>query len=142
MKAQPSSALPLSPHGQQVLTLLRRNRQPLSAYAILDKLRAEGIKAPTTVYRALAALTKQGIVHRIESLNAYVACQSHGCDDGHAHGVRFAICTACGTVQELPPQTSGLGGLEKSSKKFLVAVTRQVVELSGICKACAARQKA
>lgn len=138
MKAEHPPTARLSQHGQQVLTLLRRNRQPLSAYAILDKLRAEGVKAPTTVYRALAALTKQGAVHRIESLNAYVACQSHDCDDDHAHGVRFAICTACGMVQELPHQPSGF---EKSGKKFLATVTRQVVELCGICKACAAQQK-
>lgn len=128
-----------SGHGQQVLSLLRRQQQPLTAYAILDTLRADGIKAPTTVYRALAALTKEGLVHRIESLNAYIACQKHDCHAGHAHSVQFAICTACGTVQELPPQASGC---EKSSKKFLATVTRQVIELCGICKACAARKKA
>ncbi|MBP7252877.1 MAG: transcriptional repressor [Alphaproteobacteria bacterium] len=138
MKTKRQPVARSSGHGQQVLSLLRRQPQPLTAYAILDKLRVDGIKAPTTVYRALATLTKKGLVHRIESLNAYIACQTLDCDDGHSHGVQFAICTACGMVQELPHLPSGF---EKSGKKFLAAVTRQVVELCGICKTCAGRQK-
>jgi Fur family zinc uptake transcriptional regulator len=124
----------LSNHNQQVLTLLRQSSQPLTAYAILDGLRAEGIKAPTTVYRALSALTQQGLAHRIESLNAYLACQHH--EDDHAHAGEFAICTKCGTVQELD-LSSVSAQLQKASKNFLASMHHKIVELSGICHACA-----
>jgi len=126
----------LGQHNQQILTLLRRSRQPLTAYAILDKLRGEGVRAPTTVYRALATLTQRGLAHRIESLNAYVACQHH---DDHEHGGQFAICTVCGVVQELDLE-SVAAPLQKLGKKFLFSVQHKVVELSGVCHACSAKR--
>ena len=123
-------------HNRQILALLKRSRKPLTAYAILDKLHATGIKAPTTVYRALTALTEKGLVHRIESLNAFIACQHH--DAAHSHGGQFAICTQCGTVQEIaatvlttPSQATGHG--------FLSSVQRQMIEVSGICHGCSGR---
>jgi Fur family zinc uptake transcriptional regulator len=124
-------------HKQQILALLRRSRQPMTAYALLDKLRGEGVKAPTTVYRALSALAQQGLIHRIESLNAYVACQHQVVDD-HAHGGQFAICTSCGTVQELELE-SVAAPLGKIGRKFLASVQHRVVEFTGICHGCQAK---
>lgn len=137
VKTQPS-APQLTQHGEQVLTLLRRARQPMTAYAILDKLRDSGIKAPTTVYRALTALTQRGLIHRIESLNAFIACQHHDCDDNHIHGGQFAICSSCGAVTELDI-TPAVAALTKSGKKFLAVIHHSMIELTGLCQNCVKR---
>ena len=62
-----------------VYNLLCQADRPLSAYNILDALRDKGIRAPLQVYRALAKLVERGAVHRIESVNGFVACQLHDC---------------------------------------------------------------
>ena len=64
---------PLVSNHQQVLQLLKSARSPMTAYEILDAVRKKGITAPPTVYRALARLQEDGMVHRLESINAYVA---------------------------------------------------------------------
>ena len=81
-----------------VLHTLSRAGAPLSAYTILNQLRDDGFRAPLQVYRALDKLLERGLVHRLESLNAFVAC-AHAHD--HAHGLTaFAICEKCGQVSE------------------------------------------
>src|SRR5690606_32552787 len=85
-----------------VFAVLQKADQPLSAYTILDKLRGEGFRAPLQVYRALEKLLEFGLVHRLESINSFVAC-AHSADDCCAHGhgtVAFAICNNCGQVAE------------------------------------------
>ena len=72
-----------------VFDVLTRAEQPISAYTILDRLREHGFRAPLQVYRALDKLLEAGLVHRLESLNAFVACahrNSSCCAAGHAHG--------------------------------------------------------
>ena len=86
-----------------VFDVLSRSDAPLSAYTILDRLRDHGFRAPLQVYRALDKLLERGMVHRLESLNAFVACahQEKECCGGHGHGtVAFAICESCGHVVE------------------------------------------
>lgn len=81
-----------------VLGRLHDANGPLSAYDILDELRPEGIKAPLQIYRALDKLMEKGLAHRLESLNAFVACAGSDC---HRAGViAFAICETCGKVSE------------------------------------------
>ena len=63
---------------------------PLTAYALLDNLRENGFRAPLQVYRALDKLVDYGLVHRLESLNAFVACRHKGCADHKT--AAFAIC--------------------------------------------------
>lgn len=106
----------------------------MSAYEILDQLRAEGLRAPTTIYRALATLTKQGLVHRIESANAFIACRHQ---DGHAHAGQFAICSSCGMAQELD-LAAVIPALRKAGKKFLAEIDNLVIELTGTCRSCSA----
>src|SRR5690606_9624291 len=67
-----------------VLDALEKADAPLSAYTILDRLRGDGLRAPLQVYRALEKLLSAGLVHRLESLNAFVACARPHC---HAHGM-------------------------------------------------------
>ena len=81
-----------------VLDTLSRAEAPLSAYTILDRLRDDGFRAPLQVYRALEKLLDFGLVHRLESLNAFVACAHPHC---HTQGlIAFAICNDCGQVDE------------------------------------------
>ena len=85
-----------------VLSLLRSSAGPLTAYQILDQLKGQGITAPPTVYRALTRLTSVDFVHRIDSLNAYVACDQSGIHSKpHDGEAAFAICRDCGDVAEL-----------------------------------------
>lgn len=67
--------MPLTANQEAVYAALRRAQSPLSAYALLARLREQGFNAPTQVYRALDRLLEQGIVHRLESMNAYVSCR-------------------------------------------------------------------
>jgi Fur family zinc uptake transcriptional regulator len=115
-----------------VLARLEEAQSPLSAYALLDQLRGDGIRAPLQVYRALDALVRSGRVHRLESLNSFVACNGHH----HHHGMTgFAICDACGAVEEftdaiVTAQLQGWGaasGFRPSSA---------VIELRGLCALC------
>jgi Fur family transcriptional regulator, zinc uptake regulator len=117
-----------------VLAALNTIQKPMSAYAILDALRGEGLRAPLQVYRALDKLVELGFVHRLESLNAFVACQHIGCDG--ADSVAFAICGTCGKVDEV--QDGQLSSELKSvSAKTGFVLTHSIVELRGTCADCA-----
>lgn len=127
----------LSPHERTVLTLLGKTEKPLTAYAILGELQDKGFRAPPTVYRALESLIKKGLVHRIESLNAYTAC-SHSEDHGHASP--FAICNSCGTVEEIDSEAIARA-VKKVAGQFFAQIEKRVLELSGICHSCAKTQR-
>jgi Fur family zinc uptake transcriptional regulator len=127
----------LSPHSQSVLALLQRSDRPMTAYEILGALHGSGIKAPPTVYRALENLMSRGNVHRIESINAFVACHEGGSHSHghHGHPAQFAVCQSCGGAEEihderLTPLLSELAG------RIGFSVSRQVLELSGTCHSC------
>ena len=88
-----------------VLTRLEGAVGPLSAYTLLDQLRDDGFRAPLQVYRALDSLMKGGFVHRLESLNAFVACAE---PHDHSHRMTaFAICDICGQVSEFSDHDVG-----------------------------------
>ena len=77
MNAAHHNAPKLSRNQGKVLSALRKAKEPLSAYAILDRVRTSGISHPPTVYRALNELIQLGMVHRLQSRSAFVACD-HG----------------------------------------------------------------
>ena len=116
-----------------VLERLTEAAGPLSAYDILDRLRTEGIKAPLQIYRALEKLCEKGLAHRLESLNAFVACdRSHD----HRSGLTaFAICSRCGQVDEFTDfiLRQRLEGWE-AAKGFHADNT--TIEIRGHCAAC------
>lgn len=116
----------------KVLTVLRGTDEPLSAYDVLGELRQFNPKiAPPTVYRALAALTDSGQIHRLESLNSYIACRC----DHHQQAPVFSVCDDCGSVEEyLAPQV--LNALSEITHQSGFTVTRQVIELRGRCTSC------
>ena len=122
-----------------VLEKLEGASGPLSAYTLLDQLREKGFRAPLQVYRALDALVKNGLVHRLESLNAFVACaEPHDHSHAHRHGMTaFAICDKCGQVTELSDDEIGERLEEWVGSTGFVA-TRAVIEFRGTCAKCAA----
>lgn len=106
-----------------------------SAYDILGELQDEGIKAPLQVYRALDKLLEKGLAHRLESMNAFVACAEPHC---HLEGIiGFAICEACGRVEEFADdEVRARLDAFTTSKGFVPK--RTTVEISGTCAACVA----
>jgi len=134
----------LSPHSKKVMELLKQSSKPLTAYEILDKLHKFGIKAPPTVYRALDSLIERGIVHRIESLNAFVVCHDDHHGEHHDHNARFAVCRSCGTAEEIHDHRL-TAFISELGKKLKFHIEREMLELSGLCHACdhkAQRKKA
>ena len=118
-----------------VMNLLGKTKGPLSAYAILDQLHDSGFRGPVQVYRALEKLMELGLVHRLESLNAFVAYQQKTCDHQSKKTINFTICEICGSVQELV--NTGLEHLVRSLEKDIDFLTnRSVIELKGICSTC------
>src|SRR3546814_9392339 len=113
-----------------VLEVLRTEGRAMTAYQILDVLRDRGLRAPVQVDRALESLLEREEAHRIESLNAFVACRHrhHGDLGG------FAICDDCRTIWEFTvPEGAEITALA-DSKGF---ETHEVmVELHGRCTAC------
>jgi Fur family zinc uptake transcriptional regulator len=115
----------------EVLTCLRKAKEPMSAYAILDRVRKAGISHPPTVYRALSELMQKGMVHRLESRSAFIACGHGACDGKFA----FAICRQCGTVTEIPLSDDDQAALLALAPDEIVP-EQVTLELAGLCVTC------
>lgn len=115
--------------------------KPLTAYDLLERLRPTGVFAPTTVYRALDKLLASGKVHRIESLNAFVACRgAEGGPHDHGHGelgLGFTVCDRCAAVAEFE-DPSLKTSIEAAAAAGAFLPRSSVVEIHGVCAACAA----
>ena len=115
-----------------VLEILWRSHRPMKAYEVLEALSATGRRpAPPTAYRALDFLIDVGLVHKIESLNAFVGCS----DPESGHSGHFLICTECGDVAELANELVDKR-ISDSAKKIGFEVTGQKIEIEGRCQAC------
>jgi Fur family zinc uptake transcriptional regulator len=124
----------LTPLRKTVLGLVWASHKPVGAYDILERLRTERDRvAPATVYRALDFLIEHGLIHRIESLNAFVGCG----DPRIPHSGQFMICRKCRTVAELADPDINQA-VERRARSLGFLVDRQTVEVIGICDACAA----
>jgi Fur family zinc uptake transcriptional regulator len=121
----------LSRNQTEILSCLRQAKEPMSAYAILDKVRIAGISHPPTVYRALADLMQKGVVHRLQSRSAFIACGHGACDGKFA----FAICRHCGKVVEIPLSDEDRAGLLALAPDEIVP-EQVTLELAGLCEAC------
>jgi Fur family zinc uptake transcriptional regulator len=129
---------------RQVLELVLESPQPIGAYALLDRLRsARPGAAPPTVYRALDFLQEQGLVHRVERLNAFVGCAGpeahHGCGHAHDHPHQFLICGRCGATAEICDHRVS-AAVAEAARAAGFAPLRTTVEVEGLCAACAAAQ--
>ena len=115
-----------------VLGLVLQAERPLTAYQLLDRLKETRKGAmPPTIYRALDFLIENKLIHKVESLNAFVPCEA----GHHEHAIQFLICNGCGQVTEL--EDLGISrAMERavSAKGFVASST--IVEIEGTCAAC------
>ncbi len=122
----------ITPPREYVLGIIASADKPMSAYDVLDALAAKLDKPkPPTAYRALEFLVTHGFIHRIESLNAYIACA-----EDHKHrGSQFMICDECGHVEEVHlchvPES-----LQKQASGKGFTLSHWNAELHGRCGAC------
>jgi Fur family zinc uptake transcriptional regulator len=122
-----------TPLRRRVLELVWGSHQPVKAYDILERLNDEDRGAkPPTVYRALDFLIGQGLVHRLESLNAFVGCPHPGQD----HDYQFLICDRCGTVAEIA-SPAVRSALAEHAAGLGFTIERQTIEVHGTCRDCA-----
>lgn len=120
----------LTPVRRRVLEILLESHAAMGAYDVLARLDAEGLGSkPPVAYRALTFLVDQGFVHRIERLNAFIACAHPGA----AHDPAFMICRACGTVAEAQADDTALGASALASG---FQVEQTVIEAEGLCPSC------
>ncbi|WP_293450387.1 Fur family transcriptional regulator [Planktotalea sp.] len=125
--------LQLTPVRRRVLEILLQDHRALGAYDILDRLRDEGLGSqPPVAYRALDFLVKHGFAHKIERMNAFVACAHPGED----HAPAFLICRKCDMVVEAQTEPAR-GQLGSSAKLAGFLIERAVVEAEGVCLNCA-----
>lgn len=123
----------LTPLREQVLSIVWRSHRPIGAYEVLDQLAKNHKSArPPTVYRALDFLIAHGLIHKIESLNAYLGCA----DAGPHHDGHFLLCRKCGQAEELADRRldNAIGRIAQNAR---FQPDRRVVELTGLCAACA-----
>ncbi len=123
----------LTPLREQVFRLVWNSHQPLGAYALMEMLAEESTRrvAPPTVYRALEFLLEQGLIHRINMLNAFVGC-TH---PSSTHANNFLICEDCGVAIEFSAsslQTS----INDTAAEFGFSINAQSIELMGCCQHC------
>jgi Fur family zinc uptake transcriptional regulator len=120
-----------TPLRRRVLELLLEQHGPAKAYDLLPLLDGEKSAKPPTIYRALDFLVRMGLAHRIESLNAFVACDVGAC----ARSTIFLICEKCGGAEEFDAGHA-LIDLTEAAKRDGFSITRTMIEASGVCSAC------
>ena len=123
----------LSKNQKIIFDLIDKSSQPLKAYSILFNVQKKGIKAPLQVYRALDKLIEIGKIHKIESRNAFIACQNSSCQISNA--TAFSICESCEKVTEIsnPSLSKYLSNIKnKDGMKY----NKYNLEFFGLCKKC------
>jgi Fur family zinc uptake transcriptional regulator len=132
----------LTPLRRDVLRLVLESEAPIGAYALLDQLKASRAKAaPPTVYRALDFLLEQGLIHRLERLNAFMGCaealEGHGAhhDHAHDHPHQFLICRGCGATREISDHAVA-EAISAAAAKAGFSAARSTVEIEGYCGKC------
>ncbi len=127
-----AKGLRLTPVRRKALEILLQEHRALGAYDMLDRLRAAGFGSqPPVAYRALDFLVAGGFAHKIECLNAFIACAHPGA----RHTPAFMICRTCEAVAEAQAAPAR-GSLGKAARASGFAIERTVVEAEGLCPAC------
>lgn len=127
-----ADGLRFTPVRRKVLEILLQDHRALGAYTILDKLREDGFGSqPPIAYRALDFLVANGLAHKIERLNAFIAC-AH---TNHSHTPAFMICRLCDAVAEALSSTAQ-GALCDTARTTGFRIERTVIEAEGICPSC------
>lgn len=133
-----SEGLRFTPVRRKVLEILLQEHRALGAYAILDRLREEGFGSqPPVAYRALDFLVANGLAHKIERLNAFIACVH----PNKSHTPAFMICRLCDAVAETQ-SSPARGALGDAARASGFQIERTVVEAEGLCPKCIAKADA
>jgi Fur family zinc uptake transcriptional regulator len=127
----------LTPLRRQVLVLVWGSHLPVKAYELLAQL-SIGRKrcAPQTVYRALDFLRDAGLIHRLESLNAYIGCAR----PDKRHSAQFLICTQCGAVAEMDDDSLS-AKIDANARRLGFSVSEEKIEVAGLCRGCDAQNR-
>jgi Fur family zinc uptake transcriptional regulator len=125
--------LRLTPIRRKVFELIWESHQAVKAYDLLERIRPFEMSAkPPTVYRALEFLLHLGVIHRVESLNAFIGC----IDSERTHEQLLLICTECQQVTEVSaPEVMSALAAEINTQGFIAR--QKSIEIHGICRACA-----
>ena len=119
----------------QVLSLIWESHKAVKAYELLDRLRPlQAAAKPATIYRALDFLIEQGLIHRVESLNAFVGCRS----SGQQHEQLLLICKLCEQVDERAATDVMTALLEELQQAGFMAHSK-AIEIHGICANCSSK---
>ena len=125
------SLLGLTPVRAEVLAIIQASKKPLGAYAVLAAYKKNHPKAaPPTIYRALEFLLARHKIHRIEKLNAFVAC-----DHDHGGDAQFLICEDCGDTREVSAKPI-VAAAAKLAKQHRFLMRHSTVEMTGLCTDC------
>ena len=124
--------LRFTPVRRRVLEILLQDHRALGAYAILDKLREDGFGSqPPIAYRALDFLVSNGLAHKVERLNAFIACVH----PSQSHTPAFMICRLCDAVAEAQ-SSPARGAFGDAARSTGFRIERTVLEAEGICPSC------
>jgi len=122
----------LTPIRRKIFSIIADSQGPIKAYRILDLLQEDGfVASPPTVYRTLDFLLVQQLVHRVQSLNAFVACQH---PERH-HTCQLLICTTCGTSSELEAGNA-MSSVATKAARVGFTINETILEFKGICALC------
>ena len=123
----------LSKNQKSIFDLSDKSPEPLKAYSILFIVQNIGINAPLQVYRALDKLVEIGKIHKIESRNAFIACQNSSCQISKA--TAFSICESCEKVSEIS-NTKLSKYLSNFADEAGMKYSKYNLEFFGLCKKC------
>lgn len=121
----------LTPLRRRVLELIWEDHRAVKAYDLLGRIQPLRSAKPATVYRALEFLLAQGLIHKLESQNAFIGC---GCGD-RPHRVLLLICTGCGKVAELPAP-GVMAAVTDALEQVGFLPQQQAIEIAGLCAEC------
>ncbi len=125
-----------TPQRRAVFRLILEARTPITAYELLNLLRVSHAKAtPATIYRAIEFLVANDLIHKVESLSAFIPCIEVA---GHGHAAQFYICQRCGNVAERD-NMAVLEALAAAAAEIGFRPANIIVEVEGLCSACAGR---
>jgi Fur family zinc uptake transcriptional regulator len=122
-----------TPLRRRVLEALIDHKGPAKAYDLMSLIApGEAPAKPPTIYRTLDFLQRLGLAHRIESVNAYVACGVGAC----ARSTMFLICEQCGSAEEFDAGHA-LVDLGEAAAQEGFRIKRTMIEATGLCADCA-----
>ena len=121
-----------TPIRRKVLEILLQEHRAIGAYTILEQLRKAGYSSqPPVAYRALDFLVEHGFAHKIEKLNAFIACSLPGAN----HSPAFLICKKCNMVAETQSAPHNISFKETANSTGF-QIEQTIIEAQGICQSC------